>query len=373
MTRFAIPDGGTRGLLAASVAALLVVTLCVAACTSEETAPPTQGGASCATGTASQSACSVLPGEYPPPDCDATAKDPGACQGGGCAIDEKKCGAASSCLPLGDNRGRSVLDFRIRRLVFAAPEALAALDFAARVTTPSVDLKSPECGEQGFDSWPWLLRFDRQRKTLTTGGAPPSSDPFKLGYCFFNSERNGFRIGPATDLPVRYDEATRVFSSGAASRLLMPVFVQGDLKNMIVLPISDFAVRNVALTVEDNCIGAFNPRALDGTCKETAACSKWKTAGAMAGHITLEEADKVDIPSLHQSLCALLAKVPPGGGADITRCPRDGSGKITSLGDYCAASNSACDCRDSFWLAATFAASAVRIHDGSSVPECGEP
>jgi len=52
---------------------------------------------------------------------------------------------------------------------------------------------------------------------------------------------------------------------------------------------------------------------------------------------------------------------------------QNGAGKITIEGDYCGATRKACDCRDSFWVAATFAASAVRIHDGSSVPACGAP
>jgi hypothetical protein len=351
------------------VIATMTMSMAIAlACTTETTEEPA-GPASCVSSSSTR-ACSVLPGEFPPADCDpAQETDPKKCGGGGCSIDDSKCGATSTCLPLGDNGGRSVLDFRIRRLIFAAPEALANVEFSQKVTTPSMDLKSPECGEGGFDSWPWLLRFDRNKKTLTTGGAPPSTDPFKLGYCFFNSKKNGLTIGPASGLPVRYDEAKRTFSSGASvERLLMPIFVRGDLRNMIVLPITDFAVRNVALSDDDNCIGAFNPRALDSACKETpSACSKWKTAGAMAGHITLEEADEIDIPSLGQSLCALLAKAPSG------KCPRDPKGKIDVQGDYCTGTRKACDCRDSFWLAATFAASAVRIHDGSSVPECGEP
>jgi hypothetical protein len=137
---------------------------------------------------------------------------------------------------------------------------------------------------------------------------------------------------------------------------------------LIVLPISDFAVRSVKLTDDENCIGALNKGALGAECKEDlAACSKWRTAGAMAGYISLEEADGVDVPAYKQSLCAILTK---HKGA---KCPRDAAGAIALQGDYCSHTKKACDCRDSVWLAGTFAASAVRIHDGSSVPECGEP
>jgi hypothetical protein len=51
-------------------------------------------------------------------------------------------------------------------------------------------------------------------------------------------------------------------------------------------------------------------------------------------------------------------------------CSKDASGKITAMGDYCSQSNSAGGCADSFWLAATIAASAAKINDGSHDPAC---
>ena len=87
----------------------------------------------------------------------------------------------------------------------------------------------------------------------------------------------------------------------------------------------------------------------------------------MAGFITLKDADGVNVSAFQQSLCSLLTK------SKTARCPRDSAGKITLQGDYCSTTHSACGCRDSFWVAATFAASAVRINDGSGAPECGSP
>jgi hypothetical protein len=355
-----------KALKAVSLA-VIVASALAASCSTTET-PATPSAGSCASEASATLSCPVLPGEFPPPDCQLASASDTQCTGGGCAIDEAKCGKASTCLPLGDNRGRTVLDFRIRRLNIAAPDSLAALEFQQKVTIPSIDMKSPECGEHGLDSWAWLMRLDREKKTLTTGGAPPSADPFKLGYCFFNSERNGKKIAPAANVPVRLDQNGAVFSSGAAAKLTMPLFVGGDPRALVLLPISDFAVRNVTISDEDNCIGAFNGKALDGTCGEDPAkCSKWRTAGAMAGYISLEDADGIDVSAFKQSLCALLTKFK---GA---KCPRDGAGKITLQGDYCGATRKACDCRDSFWVAATFAASAVRVNDGSGIPECGAP
>ena len=339
-----------------------------ASCKTSET-PATESPSSCAASASDKLACPVLPGEFPPADCDPTStKDPQGCAGSGCTIDESKCGKASTCLPLGDNTGRTVLDFRIRRLNIAAPDSLAALDFQQKVTIPSIDLNSAECGEHGSGSWSWLIRLDKEKLVLTTGGAPPSTDPFKLGYCFFNSQKDGRKIAPSTNVPVRLEQGGTVFSSGAAEKLLMPLFVSGDPKNAIILPISDFAVRNVKLASDDNCIGSHNTKALDGACKENVAvCSKWRTAGSMAGFISLEDADGINVAAFQQSLCALLTK------SKSAKCPRDAAGKISVQGDYCGATRKACDCRDAYWIAATFAASAVRIHDGSSVPECGQP
>ncbi len=352
------------------LATIATVLAAIAACSSTDdgTDDGTGGASECSTASSQTLACPVLPGEFPPPDCDAAStKEPGACKGGGCSIDQTKCGSSSTCLPLGDNKGRTVQDFRIRRLVIAAPDSLAAIDFQAKVTIPTMDLKTTECGERGADGWSWLLRVDRTKRLVTTGGAPPSTDPFNLGYCFFNSDSAGKKLAPAAQLPIRLDEKANTFSTGAADKLLMPLFVGGDPKNLIILPISDFALRNVKLSSDDNCIGALNPKALDGACKEDpTTCSKWRTAGAMAGYISLEDADGIDVKAFGQSLCAVLTK---HKGA---KCPREG-GKITLKGDYCSKTRAACGCQDSFWVAATFAASAVRIHDGSSVPECGSP
>lgn len=347
--------------------AVFGVLAAIVACSSDTEETPAEGAGACSTASSQTLACPVLPGEFPPPDCDIASTEGSACKGGGCSIDQAKCGSSSTCLPLGDNKGKSVQDFRIRRLVIAAPDSLAAIDFQTKVTTPTMDLKTAECGERGADGWSWLLRVDRTKRLLTTGGAPPSTDPFKLGYCFFNSDTAGKKLAPATQLPIRLDEKAGTFSSGAADKLLMPIFVGGDPNALLVLPISDFAVRNVKISGDDNCIGALNPKALDGACKEDpTSCSKWRTAGSMAGYISLEDADGIDVSAFNQTLCAVLTK---HKGA---KCPREG-GKITLKGDYCGKTRKACDCQDSFWVAATFAASAVRIHDGSAVPECGEP
>ena len=97
-------------------------------------------------------------------------------------------------------------------------------------------------------------------------------------------------------------------------------------------------------------------------------CSKWNTSGSLGGFITLEEADKVIIKEISSSLCVLLTKTPKDPAT--LGCQRDGAGKLTQKGDYCSTTDSPGGCQDSFWLAATFAASAAKINDGAGNPNC---
>jgi hypothetical protein len=347
---------------------LLLLATETVSCTKSD-APP-GSPSSCVQSTSKKNACEVLPGEFPPPDCDRSA---GKCPSGACKIDPMKCGSTSTCLPLANNAGKQVLGFRMRRLNFAAPDSLAAVDFQQRVVTKAIDLTSKECGEQGFGSWSWLLRIDKRNNTFTTGGAPPSADPFGVGFCFYDKTNQDFAIRPAQSLPMTLHGDS--FSTTAAEKLYMPTFVNGDISNMIVIPMSNASFRQVTVSPDGNCIGALNTSALADDCSDDPAqCSKWKTAGAFAAHITLEEADTVNVPPYHQTLCALLTKTgnnDAGAGTPMLKCPRDAAGKIIPRGDYCSTTLKPCDCEDSFWVAATFAASAVTINDGSGVSQCG--
>jgi hypothetical protein len=318
-------------------------------------------GSACAQSASDKSVCIVAPGEFPPPDCDPSAKK---CAGPGtCAIDEKKCGSASTCLPLGNNGSRSILDLRIRRLNIAAPDALAALTVQQGIITRTVDLPNKECGEQGAGSFNWLLRIDKGKSILTTGGAPVSPDPFVQGFCFFDKKVGGTLVKPASNVPLTIRGST--INSATISKLVVPIFRSSG--EAILLPLTDVTFRGVTISDDANCIGSFTPQALAADCSDDPRqCQKWKTAGAIAAFITLEEADAVDVPDLSESLCVLLTKTDKGPDG---KCVRE-NGTIKAKGDFCSTSGKACDCSDSFWLAATFAASAVRINDGASVAEC---
>ncbi len=308
-------------------------------------------------------ACVAKAGELPAPDCDNSSKD--CTREPGCNIDEGTCGAASTCLPLANNSGKRQQDFRFRRLNVAAPEALAAEFIQKTVVTANVDLDAKQCGEVGKGLFSWLARIDRDTNELLTGGAPPPRDPLKQGFCFARFNANGIPIEPAR-LKIAFEGNT--FKTVEKQRLNVPVFLSDDLASSIVLPLSDVIVQGVTVSSDGNCIGKLNTAGIRADCTDDpGACSKWTTAGALGGYMTLEEADAVIIRDLSgRSLCVVLSRGVPGPDG---RCKRT-NGVIDFKGDYCSKDKQAGSCQDSVWLAATFAASAVNIFDGAGVPGC---
>jgi hypothetical protein len=301
-------------------------------------------------------ACEAAVGQLPPADCDPSEAD---CPGGGCQIDEGRCGKVSSCMPLSDNTGKDVLDFRIRRLNVVAPPALAASFVRDNILNLNIDLKEPTCGEKGQGLFTWLIRLDKKAGTLLTGGAPPAKDPLGQGFCFASFDFNGTKVEPLSAKISVEGQKVKLLEQG--KNVNIPIFVKDDLASAVLLPLSGVRIENVTLSEDGNCIGSYNADALGANCTEQAGlCAKWRTNGALGGYITLEEADKVQVELLGKSLCAFLASAPKS-------CPRDGSGKISYKGDFCSTDKQPGSCADSVWLAATFAASAAKIFDGKGI------
>ncbi len=326
------------------------------------------------------------PGNLPAPNC---AQSDNTCPNGPtsscptcgqCMIDKAKCGDPATCLPLADNSSKAMYDFRLRKLFITAPPALSSLGTGSLIQTTvidkGVDLAAPECGDpSGNGAFNWLLRVDPNAQTVLTGGAPPSADPFGTGFCFYRHSLGGLDIEPST-VGASFDGGT--FSTAVIPLLNVPVFLSADAgaanpANVIILPLRNAVLEQTAITNNNNCIGSFNLLALDNTCNvnDPSSCSKWLTAGSLGAYMTLEEADSVVVSILSRTLCVILTLSPGGmNDAGITTCARDMNGKITAQGDYCSTTNSAGGCMDSYWLSATFAASAVTINDGSSDPTC---
>jgi hypothetical protein len=319
------------------------------------------------------------PGGFPPANCDPS--DNSCPNAGTCTIDQATCGDPSTCLPLAENKGKPTYDLRLRRLLITAPPSLAgnAIGFGvlqATVIDKGIDLDKPSCGDKGNGAFSWIMRIDPTADTITTGGAPPSTDPKNTGYCFYNYTIGGIDVQPVT-APITFDDAG-AFSTNPITLLNVPIFLSPDAgaataSNVVVLPLRSAAIKNATVSANGDCIGAFDPKALDTTCSvaDPSSCSKWRTGGSLGGAITLEDADKVPLTILPETLCVLLTGGSKADGG--TGCARDGQGKIIGKGDYCSTSNKPGDCQDSFWLSATFAAAAVLINNGASEPTCQGP
>jgi hypothetical protein len=322
------------------------------------------------------------PGNFPPPNCDPSDN---TCPptGGTCSIDKQKCGDPATCLPLADNSAKPTWDFRLRRLLITAPPSLVGTSVGTGLIQTSiidkgVDLAAPECGDNGTGAFNWLLRLDPTADQATTGGAPPSPDPFGTGYCFYrhqlvNDAGASIDIQPA-QIGVTFDDAG-TFTTAPIAQLNVPVFVSPDAgasdpSNVIILPLRNAVLAQTTVSNNDNCIGAYNLQALTGSCivSDPSSCSKWHTAGTLGAVMTLEDADKVMVSLLNESLCVILTVTQPD--PSTRGCQRDGNGQIVAKGDYCSTTNQAGGCQDSFWLSATFAAAAVTINDGSGEPTC---
>jgi hypothetical protein len=298
-------------------------------------------------------ACAAMPGQLPAPNCDNS--DNNCVSHPGCVIDEAHCGSKSTCLPIGDNKGKDLQSFRIRRLNIATPAALAGPLIQDTVVTLNISLAEKTCGEQGKGLFTWLLQVDRKNNTLTTGGSPPPTDAIGQGFCFARFDLGSTHIAPIIT-KVAFEGDT--FHSLEPRKLGIPIFVDQTLNSVIILPITDVKLEGVTISDDGQCIGHLNPLALDPMCMDNSLCAKWQTSGSLGGYITLEEADAVKIAILNgKSLCAFLS-------GEIDKCARDPAGKIQFAGDFCSKDKTPGSCADSVWLAATFAASAAKIFDG---------
>jgi hypothetical protein len=305
------------------------------------------GPSDAATGDAADAAdpCSPGPGQVPLPNCNNEPH---------CDTTVQPCMASSPCLALADNSGKSVVDLRIRKLRVTTPSSLSVQFVQDNLVDKGVNLtETCEGGDGGFSV---LLRLDTAAKTLTAGGGPPqmSSSPT----CFVNTTNNGFAVAPVTSPASQATDGTWQ-ASAFSGTLNIPVFADGQLTELVTLPLRNASIQSMQLSSPDNnCVGTYSA---------VADCKRWTPAATLSGFITLEDADRVPIPQLSGStLCVLLTDQ-----TSLT-CPRDANGKIIATGNYCSTSNgpATSTCADSFWLASTFAASAVTIGDGAGVPLC---
>jgi hypothetical protein len=274
---------------------------------------------------------------------------------------------------MADNTGQAVQSFRMRKLHVTAPPSLAQTFVQMGIFDEGTNL-ADYCGEGGSGGYSWLLQVDPSAGTLETGGAPLTGDPFGVGYCFVDATIGAFPVAPVTTGATQAPDGS--WSSAVIPELHVPLFVNGDPTNVMVLPLTKLTISQVSVSTDDNCIGSYNPDGVtapttNGTCQDQdpSSCERWHTAGAMGGFITLKEADTVLVQELGKSLCVLLTDGTSTTNGGMS-CAKDASGNITAQGDFCSTTDSPGGCQDSSWFAATFAASAAKVTSGSSVSWC---
>jgi hypothetical protein len=332
----------------------------IVACSSSSVPPPP----------VSASQCSTSPGQFPSPSCVPYAPDAQSCVSPTQACNTAPCTSGSPCLAMADNSGASTANLRIRKLNVTAPPVLASEFIQNLVINDGINLDN-YCGEDGDGLFSWLMQIDTANKTVTTGGAPPVADPFTTGYCFVNGTVTGLQVGPTMTTYTLNSDGS--LTTAVIPNLLVPIYAPGadggPSNTAIILPLSNVQVKNVTLSESNNCIGNYNPDSVvsdGGACKDfdDNTCERWTTAGSLAGFITLKQANTVLVPQEGESLCVLLTNsqsIDPNSPMGFTKCETDSSGNVMATGDFCSTTMTAGGCADSDWLAATFAASAVKI------------
>lgn len=280
-----------------------------------------------------------------------------------CAQTDPLC-SVGECVALADNSGQTKFGLRMSQLTVTRPEVLTSLT-VGKIVSDGVRLNLLDCRLNGQGTFNWLLELDTQAGTLRTGGALPEQDPTG-GYCFVNSATGDFQVEPVTVPAPVVDGAF----SAEVGDILVPIYLQIEPPGTpIILPLKAGRITDAKISTDNNCIGKYNSEGLLPTdrCLPSPEYPAFVDGASLDGYITLEEADKVIVEDVGQSLCVLLAGPDPDGmyhdGGSPKRCKRDANQAIVLQGDWCSTTNSAATagCADSFALGATFAASAVTI------------
>jgi hypothetical protein len=279
------------------------------------------------------------------------------------------CGE-TSCLPMTDNaKTAPIYNFRMESLNITSPTVLMNT-LVESVIAGGVTLNAPSCGYGAAVSttgaFSWLLSVDKKNNTIMTGGGAPVTNPYSTGYCWVKGTFGANDVAPLT-VPLTF-KGDAFTTTPFKQTLNIPIFATLTMtSNPIILPIRSAQFSGVGISRDGNCIGDINPEwpgAATSSCAAMlpASCPKWFTNGALAGYITLKDANTVDIMTVGGTLCGVLTQ---HIGSSCTS-PSD-----FTMGDYCSTTQSPGGCNDSFWLSATFAANAVKIYESKTAP-CGE-
>jgi hypothetical protein len=275
-------------------------------------------------------------------------------------------GSTSACLALAPQNGASKFGLRMSQLDILAPQVLTQ-GVVATVFSSAVTPNDLACNLTGTGTFSWLLQFDTNAGTLTTGGAAPSSNP--AVYAFLNETLtqggNAFSVSPVT-LSAPF---TGCSVESTAGDVVLPVFLDAAGSQVVLLPMHSLAFHGGTVSADHSCIGVYNGASLDpaNSCQPNPGQTSFVDGASVSADILLEDADTVMISALNESLCVLLSGNAtmygtPGPNGE-TVCKRNAANQIVFQGDWCSGTNSPANggCSDAVGFHAHFAASGVTI------------
>jgi len=281
-----------------------------------------------------------------------------------CPTDPACTSVKSQCIGLTDNMGKTSFALRMSQLDITKPPGLTDPLLKGVIAT-GVEMNLDKCNLGGGGTFNLIMKFDTAAMTFTVGGAHPAMDPTK-GYTFVNETDQGIMIAPVTGAITK--NAAGAFMPTKGVDIVLPIYLAiADAMPSVILPLHQSTITGT-LSADQNCVGKFNGDTLDPKtgCAGTDAKPAFTTAADLAGFMTLEEADKVIVSAVGQSLCVLITgdSTMYGDGGSPIKCKRDAMMKVLFKGDWCAATNKAADatCFDASQLAGKLAASSVTVN-----------
>ena len=309
-------------------------------------------------------------------DDDGGGKSSGGGSGGGssdCKPTETSCYAAgptgpgNECLAKADFSSATVTQLRLSSHQVKSPTALAAPFMQDSIITEKSALDEPSCNLNGKGQFNFLMQIDTDKKELSLGGGVPQAmvGPASDGTCWAELK------DPGSGLEIKQYPATYTESDGTLEAKLdtfvMPIYLEdkADLDSVVLVPLHEMTFK-AKLSSDKNCVGRYAPENLEKSlsCQPTDGKFAWQAAGTYEGYITVEEADKVMVRSLAQSLCVVLTGDPSKWKGTDQDCKSSKGFTNTGgmpKGDWCGATNSAGGCQDSWKLVIDFAAQAIQI------------
>lgn len=275
-------------------------------------------------------------------------------------------GPGNACLAKADFSGADVTQLRMTSHQVKSPAALAAPFMQDSIITEKSTLKEPACNMNGKGQFNYLMQFDTAKKELTLGGGVPQAliGPTLDGTCWaeFTDPKSGLEVKQYT---AAYTESGGKLEA-TLDKFVMPIYLEdkATVDSAVLVPLHQMKF-TAKLSDDKNCVGRYAPEGLQKglSCQPTEGQFAWEADGTYEGYITVEEADKVMVVTLSQSLCVVLTGDPSkwlGTDRDCKTSKGFASDGMPK-GDWCSKTNSAGGCQDSWKLVIDFAAQAIKI------------